>query len=56
MTDNKDAITKLTEHPGISRYMGKAVKAVAGLAVLGCIVLWLAITALSNLITNALPH
>jgi len=51
-----DPIKRLMEHPKASGYMGKAVKAVAGMAILGCIILYVAITALSNLIGNALPH
>jgi len=50
-----DQLTKLTQHPAVKGYMGKAIKVVAGFALLGCLLLYVAITALSNLITGALP-
>jgi hypothetical protein len=57
--DNKDItnqINSFVTNPKVSGYLSKTVKAVAGMAILGCILLWVAITALSAIITNALPH
>jgi hypothetical protein len=56
MTEPKDQINNFVSHPAVSRYLGRGVKIVAAFAIVGCILLYVAITCLSNIITGALPH
>jgi hypothetical protein len=50
-----DQINRLISHPAVKGYLGKSIKIIAGFAVLGCLLLWGAITCLSNIICGALP-
>ena len=69
MTDNQNQPTQETEHvsdaqsnhignfldnPKVSRYLGRATKAMAFFAILGSIVILVAVIAISNLINNAI--
>ena len=56
MTQARDQISQLMSHPRVKGYLGKSIKIVAGFAILGCLLLLAAVTALSNMIGNALPH
>ena len=42
------------DNPKVGRYLGRATKAMAFFAILGSIVILVAVTAISNLINNAL--
>jgi hypothetical protein len=55
-TPSADQISKLVSHPAVKGYLGKSLKLIAFFAVLGCFLMLAAITALSNIINNALPH
>ena len=50
-----DPIGNLIRHPAVAGYLGKSIKIIALFAILGCVLLWGAITALSNIIGGALP-
>ena len=49
-------IGRLASHPAVKGWLGKSIKIVAGMAILGCLLLWAAVTALSTILGNALPH
>jgi hypothetical protein len=51
----QDQLNRLISHPAVKGYLGKSIKIIAGFAVLGCLLLWGAITCLSNIICGALP-
>lgn len=55
MSQGAEQLTKIIQNPMIKGYLGKSIKLIAGFAILGCVLLMFAITALSALITNALP-
>jgi len=48
-------IGKIVQNPRVTNYLGKSIKIIAAFAVVGCILLVVAITAISNILTNALP-
>jgi hypothetical protein len=56
MSQGQDQISKLISHPAVKGYLGKSIKIIALFACLGCLLLWCAITAISNIICGALPH
>ncbi len=51
-----DQLTSLMSHPRVKGLLGKSLKAVACMAILGCLLLYCAITALTTIMNNALPH
>jgi hypothetical protein len=55
-TPSADQLNKLVSHPLVKGYLGKSLKLIALFAILGCCLMLAAITALSSIINNALPH
>jgi hypothetical protein len=52
-----DPISSFLENPKVNLYLGRAAKTMVFFAILGCIVILAAVTAISNLINQALtPH
>lgn len=49
-----EQIGKMLQHPMVNRYLGKATKVVAVCAILGCALLVIAITAVTNLFNQIL--
>lgn len=50
----KDQLTRLVEHPMVNKYLGRATKVVAVCAIAGCLLMVIAITAVTQLFNQIL--